>query len=167
MAHRTLSKPRRAPAGRGPGAEHRWEYRFAPAEDLHAFCLDAVGVDRAEVWAVGVDYFRFCLRNGNTILTGVDPDRLRGCYAFTLPVEPEEFSAVEARLGYLRDGEYRRTFRTVTLPLELLEQRREGECTILRPVWRAYLDGNAPTPEPLTPEGEATPCENCYSDGLF
>lgn len=31
MAHRTLSKPRRAPAGRGPGAEHRQEYRFAPA----------------------------------------------------------------------------------------------------------------------------------------
>lgn len=166
MTHRTLSKLRRAPAGRSTGAEQGWEYRFAPAEDLHTFCLDAVGVGRGEVWAVGVDYFRFCLRNGNIVLAGAEADRLRGCYAFTLPVESEELSAVDVRLGYHRDGQYRRAFRTVTVPLEQLELRREGHYIVLRPVWQAYLEEDVPTPEPLTPEGELTPCESCYSDGL-
>lgn len=166
MTHRTHRTPRR-PAGRFAGEGERRAYRFAPAADLHDFCLEAVGVERAQVWSVGVDYFRFCLRNGNTVLTGAERDPLRGWYVFALPVHPEEIAAVEARLGYLRDGECRRTFHTVTLPLEALERRQEGNCTVLRPVWRAYLDGTVPTPELHTaPEGDSTPCESCYSHRL-
>lgn len=167
MVHHIHRTPRRSPAGRAAGEGTRRAYRLAPAEDLHDFCLEAVGVDRAQVWAVGVDYFRFYLHNGNTVLTGAELDPLRGCYVFTLPVRPEELSAVEARLGYLRDGEYKRTFRTVALPMGALERRQEGNCTVLRPVWRAYLDGDVPAPELGTaPEGDETPCESCYSHRL-
>lgn len=166
MLRQIQKKPRRAAAGALQSAGRR-EYRFAPAEELHTFCLEAAGVSRGEVWAVGVDYFRFCLYNGNTVCVGTALDRLRDRYAFALPVEPEELTAVEVRLGYLRDGECRRTFRTITLPLAQLARRREGRCTVLRPVWRAYLDDSAPGPQPLAPEEGPTPCETCYYDGLF
>ena len=166
MVHRTQRKLRRSPAGRSSGEEKRREYRFTPAEDLHTFCLETVGLSRGEVWSVGVDYFRFTLRNGNTVLAGPALDRFRDRYAFTLPVEPEELAAVEARLGYLRDGECRRTFRTVTLPLEALERRDEGGCTMFRPVWRAYLTGSVPVPGLLAGAGEETPCETHYSAGF-
>ena len=166
MLHRTQShsKPHRSPAGRYTGEELR--YRMASAEDLHTFCLEAVGVSRGEIWAVGVDYFRFYLRNGNSVLVGTALDSLRDCYAFSLPVRPEELTAVELCLGFHRDGEYRRTFRTVLLPLEALERRGEGSCTVFRPVWRAYLTGAVPVPGPLAGAGEETPCETHYSDGL-
>lgn len=166
MVYHTDRMLRRSPIARTSGAEIGQIYRFAPAEDLHTFCLESVGLSRGEVWSVGVDYFRFYLRNGNTVLAGPALDRFRDRYAFTLPVEPEELAAVEARLGYLRDGEYRRTFRTVTVSLEALERREEGACTVFRPVWRAYLTGAVPVPGPLAGAGEETPCETCYSDGL-
>ena len=60
----------------------------------------------------------------------------------------------------------KRTFRTVTLPLEALERREEGGCTVFRPVWRAYLTGAVPVPVPLAGAGEETPCETHYSAGF-
>ena len=167
MLHHTHSKLRRSPAVRVPGEGKGWEYCFRPAEDLHAFCLERLGLSRREVWAVGVDYFRFCLRNGNTVLAGTALDRMNDRYRLTLPVEPGELSAVEMRLGYHRDGEYKRTFRTVTVFPEDLEGSSAGRSTVFWPVWRSYLEGQGPAVGFRTAGGGQTGCQTAYSDRLF
>ena len=166
MSHLFRTRPRRGTAVRP--AEKTWEYALAPAERLHIFCLDALGVGPGEIWAVGVDYFRFYLRNGNTVLVGAVLDRLEGRYDQTLPVAPEELVGVEICLGYHRNGEYKRTFRILYLALERLELTREGERTVLCPVWDRYLTGEEVEFRfALTDGGVQTACEICYSDRLF
>ena len=159
-----LPVPYTLPAGRPPAVE---AYRLEEASALRELCLSRLGLSRSQVWASDIDCLHFHRRSGNAVLAGARLDRLRDCYQGRVSLRPEELAALAVRLGYHCNGTWRRTFRTVVLPAELLEQVREGPCLVLRCAHRSYRCGGGAVWSPaLTGGVRATPAESRYTRTL-